>query len=45
MSLFGGRQAETQFLTVRQSDFQQKPAGIAVAKRCITKGRVVAGLE
>src|ERR1700678_3446151 len=44
-SLVGGLQAETEHLTVRQSDFQQKSAGIAVAKRSIKENGVIAGLE
>src|SRR5271156_1169887 len=44
-SLFGGRQAVGQFLTARQRDFQQKPAGITVAKRRIAEHRVISGLQ
>src|ERR1700724_2480587 len=43
--LFGGHQGVTQLLTIRQSDFYQEPAGIAVAKRSIAENRVISGLE
>src|ERR1700739_2121389 len=45
-SLIGRRrQAVTQLLTVRQRDFEQESAGIAVAKRRIAKHRMITGLE
>src|ERR1035438_2396116 len=44
-SLFSGRQAVGQLLTVWQRDFLQEPAGTAVAKRCIAEHRVIAGLQ
>src|ERR1022692_3734527 len=43
--LIGGRQAVTEHLTARQSDCQQKPAGIAVAKRRITENSMISGLK
>src|ERR1700739_3945326 len=45
-SLIGRRrQAVTQLLTVRQRDFEQEPAGIAVAKRRIAEHRMISWLE
>src|ERR1700736_4225834 len=44
-SLFSGRQAVGQFLTARQRDLLQEPAGSAVAKRRIAEHRVTSGLQ
>src|ERR1700733_4436250 len=45
-SLIGRRgQAVHQFLTVRQRDFEQESARIAVAKRRIAEHRVISGLK
>src|SRR5579862_9377568 len=44
-SLIGRRQAEAELLTVRQSDFQQKSAGIAIAQRRVPEHGVIPGLQ
>src|SRR3981189_2683196 len=43
--LFGGGQAVAQLLTIRQRDLEQEPAPVPVAKRRITKDRVISRLE
>src|ERR1700733_1767637 len=46
MSLIGRRrQAVAQLLTARQRDLEQESAGIAIAKRGVTKHRMIAGLQ